>query len=158
MFGYRDATDDDLAAICAFPRDRDELYFMFPKASFPLAKEELIEAARARFSPTAILADSAVIGYANFYEARGGGRSSLGNVIVAPAWRGRGAASFLVRTMERIARDRYGAAVLHVSCFNANTAGLLLYTKMGFLPGSIERREGEGTTVAVIHLEKNLGR
>ena len=40
-----------------------------------------------------------------------------------------------------------------MSCFNANTAGLLLYPRLGFTPSAIEeRRDKAGAPVALVHL------
>lgn len=56
---------------------------------------------------------------------------AIGNVIVAPRAR-ESAAKFLVETMVGLAIDRHQASEVQISCFNENTAGLLLYPQLGF--------------------------
>jgi hypothetical protein len=44
-----------------------------------------------------------------------------------------------------------------VSCFNANSAGLLLYPKLGYTPiGIVERRDPQGQRVALVQFSKPL--
>ena len=38
---YRDFTFDDLETVCKLPRNKQELFFMFPKADFPLTINQL---------------------------------------------------------------------------------------------------------------------
>ena len=40
--------------------------------------------------------------------------------------------------------EKYQAKEVQLSCFNENTAGLLLYPKLGFVPFSIEERPAPG--------------
>lgn len=49
-------------------------------------------------------------------------------------------ATFIVETMTALAFDRYDATEVQISCFNENTAGLLLYPKLGFLPFAVAER------------------
>ena len=37
---YRDFTFDDLETVCKLPRNKQELFFMFPKADFPLTIDQ----------------------------------------------------------------------------------------------------------------------
>lgn len=53
-------------------------------------------------------------------------------------------ATFIVETMTGLAFERYGANEVQISCFNENTAGLLLYPKLGFVPYAIEERSSLG--------------
>lgn len=41
--------------------------------------------------------------------------------------------------MEDIGKKKYNVSELHLSCFDANTSGLLLYTKLGYKPYEIEK-------------------
>jgi RimJ/RimL family protein N-acetyltransferase len=108
-----------------------------------------------RFDSTIIEAGNRVVGFANFYRAEKGGVCCIGNVIVAQEARGKGVATFLVETMTALAFDRYDATEVQVSCFNENTAGLLLYPKLGFLPFAVEERVSpDNRRTALIHMRR----
>jgi RimJ/RimL family protein N-acetyltransferase len=81
-----------------------------------------------------------VVGFANFYRAERNDVCCIGNVIVSLIARGEGVATFIVEMMTRLVFERYGANAVQISCFNENTAGLLLYPKLGFVPYAIEER------------------
>lgn len=136
--GYRAVMRGDIATICNFPQNAEELFYMFPKASFPLTEAQLLAVIEQRFNATVVTGNQVVIGFANFYRAEPSGVCCIGNVIVAPEARGHGAASCLVETMIGIADKHYTASEIRISCFNRNTAGLLLYKKLGFEPFDIE--------------------
>ncbi len=52
-----------------------------------------------------------------------------------------------------MAFQRYSASYVRISCFNHNTAGLLLYYKLGFRPVDLEERKGpDGKRVVLIHM------
>ena len=98
-----------------------------------------------------------VAGFANFYQWQHGEFCALGNMMVAFWARGHGVAQFLIEAMERQAREQYKARLMKVSCFNANAAGLLLYTRLGYQPRAIvERLSPEGRRIALIQLDKPL--
>ena len=81
----------------------------------------------------------------------------MGNVLVSPGARGRGVARFLVQQMMDLARSRHQAREMKVSCFNHNTAGLLLYPRLGFVPFGIEERQGPaGQRVALVQMRQRL--
>lgn len=148
---HRPFLESDLPAVCAFPRDPQELYFMFPKAVYPLTQEQLRAAVAARAEATVVLAKGAVAGFANFYEWEMGGRCSMGNVIVSPAVRGRGVARYLVSRMAETAFTRYDAREVALCCFSTNTPALLLYTRMGFTPYAVEERVNwDGSRIAAV--------
>jgi ribosomal protein S18 acetylase RimI-like enzyme len=145
---------DDLSTICTFPQNAEELFFMFPKASFPLCEEELSAAIAGRADSTVVELDGAPVGFANFYRFEPRGRCSIGNVIVSPSVRRRGVATRLIRHMLGLAYGKYDAAEVTVACFNANAAALLLYPKLGFAPFAIEERfDPRGQRVALIHFK-----
>ncbi|NCC26329.1 MAG: GNAT family N-acetyltransferase [Deltaproteobacteria bacterium] len=152
----RPVRQNDLATICGFPRNAEELFHFFPKAEFPLTPERLQEAIDARSDSTVVDLDGDPIAFANFYRWNFQGRCSIGNVVVAPAARGRGVAVFLVRHMIDLAFSKHEASEISVSCFNANTSGLLLYAKLGFEPFAMEeRRDGSGRRLALLHMHLN---
>jgi ribosomal protein S18 acetylase RimI-like enzyme len=97
--------------------------------------------------------DGAVVAFANFYRWETGGRCSIGNVIVSKASRGQGVGRYLMEHMIGLALSKHLAAEVTVPCFNQNSAVILLYSKLGFLPYTIEeRRDKRGNRVALVHL------
>ena len=152
---HRPVKADDIKTICSFPLNAQELFYMFPKAQYPLTEAQLSNAITQRFDSTIVEAGNSVVGFANFYRAETGGVCCIGNVIVAPQARCKGVASFIVETMTALAFDRYDASEVQLSCFNGNTAGLLLYPKLGFQPFAIEERASpEGDRLALIHMTR----
>jgi ribosomal protein S18 acetylase RimI-like enzyme len=151
---FRPFAQEDLPTICSFPQSAEELFFMFPKATFPLYEGELSAALAARADPTVVELEATPVGFANFYGFEPRGRCSIGNVIVSPSARRSGVATQLVEHMVGLAYGKYRAAEVTVSCFNANAAALLLYQKLGFTPFAIEERlDPRGQRVALIHFK-----
>src|SRR5690606_27529771 len=52
MYEFRDAKREDFGQIAAFPQDRREAFFMWPRGSYPFTAEALYEAAMRRLLPT----------------------------------------------------------------------------------------------------------
>ena len=153
MFTHRPLQEKDLQSICTFPRSAEELFYMFPKATHPLTPEQLLGVAENRHDPTVVLVNGVVAGYGNFIEVHERDYCSIGNLIIKPAERGKGAASYLIRVFVDMAFQRYSASYVRISCFNHNTAGLLLYYKLGFRPVDMEERKTpDGRRVALIHM------
>jgi ribosomal protein S18 acetylase RimI-like enzyme len=154
MFTYRSVQEADIALICQFPQSESELFFLYPKASYPLTFEQLKQAVDQRSDSTVALMNDKVVGFANFYVCEPGEKCAIGNVIVSPEVRGKGAGKYLVETMIQIAFTKHKAKTVQISCFNQNIAGLLLYPRLGFRPVAIEeRRDKQGNRVALIHME-----
>lgn len=150
---HRPVQEDDLVIICSFPQSEEELFFLFPKASFPLTPAQLQESIAQRADSTVVTLDGEVVAFANFYHWEMGGSCSIGNVIVSSAFRGYGVGRYLMEQMIALAFAKHQATEVSVSCFNRNTAGLLLYTSLGFQPHAIEeRRDNKGNRVALIRL------
>lgn len=153
MFTHRPLQEKDLQSICTFPQSAEELFYMFPKATYPLTPEQLLDVAENRHDPTVVLVNGVVAGYGNFIEVHEREYCSIGNLIIRPSERGKGAASYLIRVFVNMAFQRYSASYVRISCFNHNTAGLLLYYKLGFKPVDMEERETQdGRRVALIHM------
>ena len=93
-FTYRAVENNDLEIISKFPQNEDELFFMFPKAVYPLTVEQIQTSIESRYDSTVIMLENIVVGFANFYEANVGQNCSIGNVIVNPLFRGKGAGVF----------------------------------------------------------------
>ena len=152
---HRPVKAEDFQTICSFPLGVKELFFMFPKAQYPLTEDQLAGAIAQRFDSTVALDGTRVVGFANFYKADNGGVCCIGNVIVAQGMRGKGVATFLVEAMTALAFERHDASEVQLSCFSENTAGLLLYPKLGFTPFAVEERVSwEGGRTALIHMTR----
>lgn len=150
---HRAVSEKDIQLICSFPQSEDELFFLFPKAEFPLAPSQLRDAIANRSDSTVVELGGEVVAFANFYRWETGGICSIGNVIVSPAIRGGGVGRYLIEQMTNLAFSKHLASEITVSCFNQNVAGLLLYPKLGFQPYAIEERKNKkGNTVALIHM------
>jgi len=159
-YSHRPLRREDLQAVCSLPQNAEELYYMYPKAVYPLTPEQLEEALRTRLEATVVLHGGTVVAYANLYTAGddpGGESCWLGNVIVAASHRGKGAARYLVETMESIAKNRLNAKRLRLVCHNTNTRGLLFYHKLGYRPFGVSPRvRPSGEPIAGILMEKPL--
>ncbi len=154
MLSHREVRPDDVARVCSFPQSAEELYFLFPKATYPLTPEQLRRAIEQRHDSTVVLLDERVCAFANFYVRETAGACAIGNVVVAPEARARGVGRYLIETMIRKALLQHQAGEVRISCFNRNVAGLLLYAKLGFVPFAVEQRlDPQGTRVALIHMK-----
>jgi len=139
-YSHREVTDDDLVLICSFPKSAEELFLLFPSAAYPLTVPQLKASVMSRYDSTVIMSEGAVVGFANFYEVIKYDHCSIGNVIVDPQHRGQGLGEYLIGVMEEIAITKYHVKEIHISCFNSNVVGLLLYTKLGYKPYKIDKR------------------
>lgn len=154
---HRPACAADLATLVTFAQSAEELFFCYPKASWPLSVAQLAGAMAERHDSMVALLDGRIAGFANFYQVAQDEFCALGNLMIAPWARGQGVAHYLVTVMEQLARAHHQARRLQVSCFNANSAGLLLYPKLGYrLHGLVERQDPQGARVALIQFDKAL--
>jgi RimJ/RimL family protein N-acetyltransferase len=153
VLSHREVRSQDVPRICSFPQSAEELYFLFPRATFPLTPEQLGRAIEQRYDSTVVLLGDQVCGFANFYVRVVSGTCAIGNVVVAPEARARGVGRFLIDAMIRKALLEHRAEEVRISCFNGNVAGLLLYAKLGFVPFAVEPRlDPQGSRVALIHM------
>ena len=149
----RAAVTADFDRISAFAQSPEELMYFFPRAVYPLTPAQLREAALHRTDATVVEYEGLAVAYANLYRSEPGGICALGNVVVAPNMRGQGIGRLLAAAMIDCAVAKYRATEIRVACFNRNTAGLLLYPEMGFIPFAVEERKGiGGERIALIHL------
>lgn len=156
LLAHRPATDADLDQVVHFVHSADELFFAFPRAHWPLTREQLADACAERQGSTLVLLDGRPAGFANFYQSMPGEYCALGNLMVAPWARAQGVAQYLIGVMEGLARRDFAAHTLKVSCFNDNAAGLLLYARLGYrLDGLVERQRGQ-QRVALVQFSKPL--
>jgi len=130
---------------------------MYPKATFPLTFEQLQLNFENRSDCTVFRSDETVVAFANLYDVEPGKHCFLGNVIIAPSFRGKGVSEFLLETMAEIAVQQHQVQELHLTCFNTNIPGLLLYHKTGFVPYALEKRtDFEGKSLLAVHMKKIL--
>ena len=156
MFNHRPVVTDDFETISRFPQNQTELFFMYPKGTFPLTAKQLEEAALNRIKPIVITYQEEVIGYCNLYDVT---REDcwLGNVIISPSCRGIGAGSFLIRTMIDIAKKELQVKHFRLVCHNINTDALLFYTKLGFLPNELKiMNDPNGKEIVGIKMENKF--
>lgn len=152
---HRPVAEHDLERICDWPQTAEELFFCFPKATFPLTIAQLRTAIEARSDSTVVERDREVLAFANFYRWQTGSSCAIGNVMVAPAARGTGVGNYLMMQMIDLAFVKHQATEVTVSCFNQNLAGLLFYPKLGFEPYAIEARKNHiGHPVALLHMRR----
>lgn len=153
---YRELHPNDLEILCQLPQNKQELFFMCPKADYPLTTAQLKEIVKDRFEPTVVLLDNEIVGFANFYEVKEKQHCVIGNVIVSSRFRRCGIGTFLITVMENIGRQKYEVPEIHLACFNENTNGLLLYTRLGYVPYEIEKRTTtDGNPSALIKMKKS---
>jgi ribosomal protein S18 acetylase RimI-like enzyme len=150
---HRPVATSDLPQICRFPQSAEELFYLFPKAAYPLTCEQLQQAIQQRADATVVEQNGKVVAFANFYRWDHGGNCAIGNMIVDPQARRSGVGRYLIKQMVALAFRKYQASSVSVSCFNHNVAGLLFYPSLGFTPYAIESRAGPaGQQLALIHL------
>lgn len=154
---YRALEKADMEKICQLPLNEEELFFMFPKADYPLSVEQLEIAVANRFNSTVILFNNEIVGFANFYEVKENEYCSIGNVIVSSDIRNKGVGKYLITTMELIALEKYNVREIHISCFNTNTKGILLYSKLRYNPYDMEIRvDKREQRLALIKMKRSM--
>lgn len=87
---HKPVETNDLKIICQFPQNAEELFFMFPKAEYPLTVSQLEAVINNRFDSTVVLLNEEIVGFANFYEVKENKYCSIGNVIVNADYRNQG--------------------------------------------------------------------
>lgn len=122
-----------------------------------MTESQLESAINSRLDSTVILFNDIIVGFANFYEVKKSQYASIGNVVVDANYRNLGIGKYLIQTMEQIAIEKYGVLELHLSCFNTNTKGILLYSKLGYLPYEIEKwLSFQNESLALIKMKKRI--
>lgn len=172
----RDLKTEDLHFIAKFAQTPQELFFMFPAASYPLTFEQFKANTEKRIEnsvffikdqeKTKIILDGTVndkncdridgcnvdeiiVGFANFYmKDEGLNGIYIGNLIVNPKYRNCGVGRFIVHTMSQIAQQEFPEKSLYLCCFNENVPGLKLYWKMNFkVVDILERLDWSGKQI-----------
>ncbi|UUZ79579.1 GNAT family N-acetyltransferase [Paenibacillus sp. P26] len=88
-FNHRPAVSEDFVTIATFPQNEQELFFIYPKWSYPVRPADMEEIANQRMEPTVVTCEEEIAGYSNLYLVEEGSHCWLGNVIVSPAYRGK---------------------------------------------------------------------
>jgi ribosomal protein S18 acetylase RimI-like enzyme len=154
LFTFLPVKPEDIPTLCSFPQTAEELFFMFPKARFPLTVDQLEASINSRFDSSVVCYKNQPVAFANFYEMVMDHYCSIGNVIVDPTKRGMGIGKFLLDQMMELAVLKYNIKEMRLTCFNTNTNALLFYTNYGFIPYDIKSRENHlGKTIASIHMK-----
>lgn len=152
-FRHRSLKSGDADLICSFFQSTEELFFCFPKASFPLAPKTLMAETDQRHSPTVALDGERVVGYAKYLEVRDKRYCAIGHLVVDPAFRHRGVARFLVQTLVAMAMAHHKAKFVRAPCFSHNTAAYQMYHAMGFKPDDmVPRTTSEGEVVLLVNM------
>ncbi len=142
----------DFAVISGFAQSAEELFYIAPYADYPWDAGKFAEAITARLSNTVFTLDNTIVGFANFYDVEPGKQGFIGNVIVNPILRRRGFGKAILQYMIELGFRRHNFREVHLSCFSGNTAGLLLYRKLGFKPYAIEQRtDYKNAAVALVN-------
>ncbi|UQZ87641.1 Acetyltransferase (GNAT) family protein [Paenibacillus konkukensis] len=115
--------------------------------------EEMEEVAAQRYNATVITCGAEVVGYGNLYNVTEGKHCYLGNVIIAPTYRGKGAAAYFINVMKQLAKQERQVKQLRLMCHNINTRALLFYRSMGFKPFDFnELRDRAGNKLVLLEL------
>ena len=151
---FRPVASTDISILCKLPQNAEELFYMYPKAHFPLTPDQLTKSIETRFDSSVVCYDNQPAAFANFYEMIEDHYCSIGNVIVDPSKRGMGIGKYLFDQMMELSIQKYNIKEMRLSCFNTNTNALLFYTNYGFIPYEIQSRENHlGEKIASIHMK-----
>jgi GNAT superfamily N-acetyltransferase len=157
MYANRPACKADFVTIATFPLNERELFFVYPRATYPVTADVLEETASRRVEPTVITAGTEIVGYSNLYDVEEGRHCWLGNVVVSPAHRGKGVGSYLIETMMAKAKKNIGVNQLKLMCHNINTNALVFYNRLGFKPFDLQEVIAHnGNKLVLIKLQIDL--
>ncbi|WP_282940796.1 GNAT family N-acetyltransferase [Paenibacillus sp. RC67] len=152
-YDNRPVAKEDFQIIATFPQNESELFFIYPKWNYPVQPEQMEEVASQRYNATVITHNQEVVGYCNLYNVTEREHGYLGNVIIAPDYRGQGAAAYLINVMKQKAKQDRGVRQLRLMCHNINTRALLFYNKMGFKPFDFkELLDKQGNKLVLLEL------
>jgi len=153
----RPATTDDYQQIVKLIKTKEDLFLVYPKGSFPFTLEQLCALASSRLDFTVVAQNNRIIGFANLYNFKPEESVFIGNVIIDSSFRGKGLGKNLVLYMLELIKQKYQLPEIKISVFNSNTAALLLYSQLGFMPYQIEERfSKEKKKTALIHMKFKL--
>ena len=152
-FDHRPFQEADASTICTFPCSREELFYIMPKAAYPLTPSHLAAMAGQCHDPTVGLLDNQVAGYIGFVEVHAKKFCAIGNLVVHPEYRRKGIGAYLVGIMIHKAFDQYAVRFVRATCLSHNKPAYALYHHLGFRPADMAQRLGpDGDPVLVIHM------
>lgn len=155
MFEFRQATEEDFEGICNLIQNEEELFWVYPKGTYPWTVSQIKEIARVRKELTVAAAQNEIVGFSNFYNYEPRKLAFIGNVIVDKSVRSRGVGRTLVSYMMKMAYEKHNLPEVRLEVFSDNIPALLLYTKLGFVPYEVaEMRNPQGYRVASIHMKR----
>lgn len=152
----RISNTDDLTTIAELPENKMALFYMFPKATYPLSAEQLEEVIKNRFESTVFILNKKIIGYANLYLYKDEKEPYIGNVILSQKYRGRGFGKEIVQTMIQKAKEKFKIDSIKIAVFTSNTNVYSMYRSLGFEEFGTELREdfrGEQQELIFMRLE-----
>ena len=156
---FRPVGIDDLASICNFPENENELFSSFPAAQYPLNVEQLKLIIKQRMASSVLEINGQVAGFSNLYDHKEGEHCFIGNVFISPGHRKQGLGEKLIRSMMVMAFDKYGFHNVKASCFQFNEKAMRLYKRIGFAAYECEVRvDPEGVEVELVHLQYDIFR
>jgi len=137
----RISTLNDLKVIAQLPEDEMALFYMFPKARYPLDVIELESVVKKRFESTVFLLNDKIIGYANIYLYNDEKEPYIGNVILSKEYRGMGFGKEIVQTMISKAKSKFKTDSIKIAVFKSNINVYNMYKSLGFHEFKAETRD-----------------
>ena len=154
MIKTRQLESTDFKLISGFAQTAEELFYIAPFAEYPWHPEKFAHSISERLANTVFVINNTVAGFANFYDFEFADSAFIGNVIVNPAMRRQGIGKLILQHMIESGFSEHKFREIHLSCFSGNTAGLLLYRKLGFKPYGIEQRtDYKNEAVALVNFK-----
>lgn len=151
---YRDVKEEDIPFICELPENKEVLFYMFPKADYPLSEDQLKKVHQTRFEPTVFLEDEKIVGYANLYQYEDETAPYVGHVILDREKRGKGYGRFIVKTMIEKAMEKFNTNIVKLAVFRDNIPVYNLYRHLGFKMYKIAvRKDTKGADRFLIFME-----
>lgn len=151
---FKGAVPADYEAICKLVPTEQELFLVYPRGVYPFTVDQVKHLSEVRKELTVVVDGQNIVGFANLYDFNDQVSAFIGNVVIDRSFRGRGIGKKLVSHMRNTAFLKYGLKEVHISVFSDNTLALLLYSKLGFIPYSIEeKRNYNDQKVALIHMK-----
>ncbi|MES9942653.1 MAG: GNAT family N-acetyltransferase [Candidatus Thiodiazotropha sp. 6PLUC2] len=152
---FLNADPEHYRAILSLFQSADELFLIYPSATWPFDLTQLEKLAQQRTDLTVVVDDDQVIGFANLYRNLSADKIFVGNVVISQSYRGKGVGRQLVCHMCDLVFDNYASEV-HITVFNPNTPALVLYRSLGFKPYDMEvRHTPNGQPIMAIHMQLN---
>ncbi len=150
---FRPVEVRDHAILCELLADPAELFRVYPAGTAPFDSAQLQGLLREREDVTVIEVDGSVAGFAGLYNVCPES-AFIGNLVIAPRWRGRGIGLKLLQHMLGLIAAR-AIPEARLSVFVDNANALRLYHRNGFIPFAMEERIApDRRVVMLLHMKK----